>query len=46
MVGSMRVGLGSYEERSDRTRDLDARVNRNALVKQRVRECHRRIAGA
>ncbi len=41
----LRAGLGSYEQRSDRTRDLDARVNHNAPVKQRVREFHRRIAG-
>ena len=42
---ALRAGLGSYEQRSDRTRDLDARVNHNAPVKQRVREFHRRIAG-
>ena len=41
----LRAGLGSYEQRSDRTRDLDARVNHNAAVKQRVREFHRRIPG-
>ena len=41
----LRAGLGSYERRSDRTRDLDARVNHYAPVKQRVREFHRRIAG-
>ena len=41
----LRAGLGSYEQRFDRTRDINARVNHNAAVKQRVREFHRRIPG-